>query len=168
MRLFGLIMSALFVLTACGSVDTGAVPGVPTIVERQPATATPIPEAAPVPEATLPPQPQATPVPVPPTALPVTGEAPAELLERLLADVIARTGAEREAIVVIRDEAVVWSDGSLGCPEPGMMYTQALVEGYHVVFDVAGVFYDYRVDSRDAFRLCENPTGELPTVAPTR
>ncbi|MBP1464319.1 hypothetical protein EYB53_001230 [Candidatus Chloroploca sp. M-50] len=168
MRLSGLIIIALFVLTACGSLDAGTAPGVPTIVAPEPATGTPIPEALPVPEATLPPQPRATPVPIPPTAPPVTGEAPAELLERLLADVIARTGAEREAIVVVRDEAVVWSDGSLGCPEPGMMYTQALVEGYHVVFDVAGVFYDYRVDSRDAFRLCENAVGEPPTVAPTR
>ncbi|NCC35142.1 MAG: hypothetical protein EOM24_24490 [Chloroflexia bacterium] len=162
MRLSSLMFIALFVLTACGSLNAGAAPGVPTIVEREPATATPVPEA------TLPPQPRATPVPVPPTAPPVTGEAPAELLERLLADVSARTGAERDEIVIVRDEAVVWSDGSLGCPEPGMMYTQALVEGYHVVFDVAGVFYDYRVDSRDAFRLCENPVGEPPTVAPTR
>jgi hypothetical protein len=32
----------------------------------------------------------------------------------------------------------VWNDGSLGCPEPGMMYTQALVNGYWLIIE-AGV-----------------------------
>ena len=39
---------------------------------------------------------------------------------------------------LIRDEAVTWSDGSLGCPQPGEYYTQVLVPGYWIVFDVAG------------------------------
>jgi hypothetical protein len=39
-------------------------------------------------------------------------------------------GEDAEAVVA---ERVTWSDGSLGCPEPDMMYTQALVEGYRIV-----------------------------------
>ncbi|MBL8287637.1 MAG: hypothetical protein JNL85_06625 [Rubrivivax sp.] len=30
-------------------------------------------------------------------------------------------------------EAVTWGDGSLGCPVPGLMYTQALVPGWRLV-----------------------------------
>jgi hypothetical protein len=39
-------------------------------------------------------------------------------------------GEDAEAVVA---ERVTWSDGSLGCPEPDMLYTQALVEGYRIV-----------------------------------
>jgi hypothetical protein len=47
-------------------------------------------------------------------------------------------GVERDAIALVLAEPVVWSDGSIGCPEPGMMYTQALVEGYRIVLEVDG------------------------------
>src|SRR5438105_6235108 len=60
-----------------------------------------------------------------------------------------------------RAESVVWNDGSLGCPEPEMMYTQALVNGYWVVIDASGQNYDFRVDNRGNFRLC--PPGPRPS-----
>ncbi len=37
-----------------------------------------------------------------------------------------------EAIELVEARPVVWPDGSLGCPEEGMMYTQALVDGYYI------------------------------------
>lgn len=87
----------------------------------------------------------------------VTGEAPINLLEAILADAAARTGLERNALIVLQDEAVVWSDGSLGCPEPDMMYTQALVEGYHVIVQAGDRQLDYRASRSGFFKLCENP-----------
>ncbi len=87
----------------------------------------------------------------------VTGEAPADLLEAILADAAGRTGLERDALIVLQDEAVVWSDGSLGCPEPDMMYTQALVEGYHVIVQAGDRQLDYRASRSGFFKLCENP-----------
>ena len=45
---------------------------------------------------------------------------------------------------VVRDEAVLWTDGSLGCPRPGVMYTQAEVPGYWVELEIAGRRFDYR------------------------
>jgi hypothetical protein len=57
---------------------------------------------------------------------------------------------------VLIAEAVTWTDGSLGCPEPGGMYTQALVDGYQVVVEVDGQEYDYRVGRGTDVRLCEN------------
>jgi hypothetical protein len=96
-------------------------------------------------------------VPIPPgePGQPVTGETPASLLEDILADVVERTGVAREAVVIIRDQAVMWSDGSLGCPQPGVFYTQALVPGYRVVLQVSEVEYDYRASERGYFLLCQ-------------
>lgn len=51
--------------------------------------------------------------------------------------------------------AVTWSDGSWGCPEPGMAYTQALVPGVHALVSADGNVYDYRFGSGPAPRLCD-------------
>jgi hypothetical protein len=83
------------------------------------------------------------------------GEVPEELLQDIINDLVARTGADPESIEVQRAEAVVWRDGSLGCPRPGMMYTQALVDGYWVVLGYDGEAYDYRANSGGYFALCE-------------
>jgi hypothetical protein len=93
---------------------------------------------------------------------PVTGEVPAALLEAIVADLAARLGIRSDEIQVVRGESVVWNDGSLGCPEPGMMYTEALVDGYWVVLEHEGQMYDYRATDRGYFRLCESPLPGLP------
>jgi hypothetical protein len=85
------------------------------------------------------------------------GEVPEALMAEMLADAAERTGVDIEALEVRRAEAETWNDGSLGCPEPGMMYTQALVDGYHVEIDADGTELDYRATSNGTFRLCENP-----------
>jgi hypothetical protein len=38
-----------------------------------------------------------------------------------------------------------------------MFYTQALVDGYWVVLSYRGQEFDYRVNDRGAFFLCEEP-----------
>jgi len=93
----------------------------------------------------------------------VTGEVPQGLLVAILDDLVARTGVQRAGIQIVGAEAVVWSDGSLGCPQPGMMYTQALVEGYRVVLEVNGERYDYHASDRGTFTLCE---GGVTQVGP--
>ncbi len=96
------------------------------------------------------------------TGTAVTGEAPAGLLEAILADLAERLGISSDEIQVIRDEEVVWADGSLGCPQPGMMYTQALVPGYQVVLQAGGQQYDYRATQRGTFFLCEGGGVQRP------
>jgi hypothetical protein len=59
-----------------------------------------------------------------------------------------------EEIEVVREEAVTWSDGSLGCPEPDTSYTQALVEGSKVVLAHGDRYYDYRSGTGDQVKLC--------------
>jgi len=93
----------------------------------------------------------------------VKGEVPQAILEAILKEVAALARVGPEQVAIARAESVVWSDGSLGCPEPGMMYTQALVNGYWVVIDAAGQRYDFRVDSRGNFRLCPPGQGHPPS-----
>ena len=93
---------------------------------------------------------------MPPSDTPLTGEVPQQILADLLADAADRSDTDAEAIEIVGAEAVTWNDGSLGCPEPGMSYTMALVDGYHVILRAGGEELDYRVTADGGFRLCEN------------
>ena len=85
------------------------------------------------------------------------------ILDSILSETARLAKVRREQLVIVRAESVVWNDGSLGCPEPGMMYTQALVNGYWVVIDASGQNYDFRVDNRGNFRLCPPGQGHPPS-----
>lgn len=95
---------------------------------------------------------------VPTTEPPIVGEIPADLMAKLSDDVQKRAGVTVEAITIVRAEAVTWNDGSLGCPQPGMFYTQALVDGYWVILQVGDVVYDYHTSGTAYFVLCEQPS----------
>lgn len=82
---------------------------------------------------------------------------PAEITDPIVADAATRLGVDPSAVTIVDAHAETWSDGSLGCPEPGMMYTQALVDGYQVVVEANGTRLDYRGSGPGQFRLCENP-----------
>ena len=72
-----------------------------------------------------------------------------------IADLAARIGSA-ESIVVFAVEDVTWRDGSLGCPQPGMSYTQALVDGYRIeLSDGEATYFYHGAVARDPF-LCEN------------
>lgn len=87
----------------------------------------------------------------------VVGEVPGELLARIRADAAARLGVEPAALQVIRAEAVTWNDGSLGCPRPDVLYTQALEPGYWVVLRAGEQQLDYRARESGYFLICEAP-----------
>ena len=98
----------------------------------------------------------------------ITGEVPEPLLEAVVADAARRSGVAPDRIDVIRGEALVWSDGSLGCGRPDEVYTQAPVPGYRIVVDAGGGLLDYRATRQGAFRLCEPYSGpELRVPEPT-
>jgi hypothetical protein len=93
---------------------------------------------------------------------PAKGEVPQGILDPILKEAAALANVAREQLVIVRAEPVVWNDGSLGCPEPGMEYTQALVNGYWVVINAAGQSYDFRVGRGGSFRLCPAGRGRPP------
>ncbi len=94
-------------------------------------------------------------VETPGAQLAVTGEVPEELLERIRADAAGRLGVEAASLEVVRAEAVTWSDGSLGCPKPDVVYTQALEPGYWVVLQAGEQQLDYRARASGQFFVCE-------------
>jgi hypothetical protein len=104
------------------------------------------------------------------TPAPQTRESPmnatlSSVTEAVLADATGRTGLARSSLVVESVEAVTWADGSLGCPEPGMAYTMALVPGYRIRVRADGQLLDYHASQRGYFVLCPagravDPTGD--------
>lgn len=79
---------------------------------------------------------------------------PAEVVDPIVADAAARLSVEPAAVQIVSAVPETFSDGSLGCPEKGVMYTQALVDGYHVVVAAGGTQLDYRGSAPGQFRLC--------------
>ena len=72
-----------------------------------------------------------------------------------IADLARHLQIEPESIELVEVRVVQWPDGSLGCPQEGESYTQAIVEGSQVILRVDGDrVYDYRADDMANVRLC--------------
>ena len=90
------------------------------------------------------------------------------MLSQVGADLATRINAQPEELEIIGAEAVVWPDGSLGCPKPDQAYTQAPVPGYRIVLRHVDKQYDYRASETGYFFLCEKPLPTRPERKPTR
>ena len=90
------------------------------------------------------------------------------MLEQIRADAAQRAGVALDHVKVRTVESVTWSDGSLGCPERGMMYTQALVRGYRIRVDAAGTMLLYHAGTQNTFVHCPPERAQEPSpVDPT-
>ncbi|WP_225753866.1 hypothetical protein [Actinotalea sp. Marseille-Q4924] len=143
--LVGIALAA--VLTACAS-GTGESPGGPD-ASPTPDPTEPTVILTPEPDSSSTKAPGGTPSPGGPPVGTTAADAVADLAERL--------GVEPASVTVVRDEAVTWRDGSLGCPAPGMAYTQALTPGRLVVLEAGGRTVEYHSGGRRGLFLCENP-----------
>ena len=83
----------------------------------------------------------------------------------VLDDAVRRTGVEKARLRVESAEAVTWADGSLGCPQPGMSYTMALVPGYRIKVRAGEQVLDYHASQRGYFVLCPAGMAVEPTGA---
>ena len=90
---------------------------------------------------------------------------PARVRRAVVADAARRFQVDESAVVLVRAEQVTFPDGSLGCPEPGRMYTQALVPGYRLVARSALGESRYHADSRGNLATCEPAPGQSPRDA---
>ena len=72
-------------------------------------------------------------------------------------DLAKRLGVDPGDISVVSAEEVTWSDGSLGCPQPGMSYTQALVPGSRIVLEANGKRFEYHAAAGKPPFYCKNP-----------
>jgi hypothetical protein len=89
---------------------------------------------------------------------------PAEMIEAALDDAANRSTVARAEIKVVSEEAVTWPDGSLGCPKPGMLYTQALVAGYRIVLQAGDLVLNYHSAARGKPVFC--PASRVTAPAP--
>jgi len=83
---------------------------------------------------------------------------PAGLMSSAIEDAAQRTSVRLAEITVLSAERVTWSDGSLGCPQPGMNYTQALVPGYRILVQAGGQVLRYHAGTRGNAQFC--PEGQ--------
>ena len=64
------------------------------------------------------------------------------------------TGQAAQSFELVKAQAVTWPDGSLGCPQPGRLYTQALVPGWRIRLRAMSQEFDYHASTRGALLLC--------------
>jgi hypothetical protein len=149
---------ALVILTACSSAGPAHSPTAPLLSATlvQPAQAT---KALLTPERTFAVIETLVPEETVGEAMKPTPEVPylANLVQQAQQDLARRLDIPIGSIEFLEFEDVVWPDGSLGCPMPGMAYTQVLVEGYRILLQYEDQVYAYHGGgSRPPF-LCQNP-----------
>jgi hypothetical protein len=93
--------------------------------------------------------------PIAPTPAPSGGALPADLAAAITADAATVLGVDPTTISITSVEPMTWNDGSLGCPKPGVMYTQVVTEGYKVIVESGDQQLDYRVGQDGEFKVCE-------------
>lgn len=160
-RTAALAAALALALGACGAAtDDASGPG----ATPPPPQSTTSPEestsSAPTEEDSVKPSP--IPVPDPGDAALPTGPVPENIVQRpdvqaAIADHAERLDVAVEDVTVEGWAEVTWSDGSIGCPEPGMMYTQALVPGYQLVLGVDGRLASYHAARDKPFAYCASP-----------
>lgn len=152
-----LVLMAL--LAACGDAESD------TLTTTSTSLADTSPTSVPMTDDSLKPKPE------PPTSLPsgigggrqdlvTDASAPStaeEAAEVAVADLATRLDVNASEIEVISASRHTWNDGSLGCPEPGQVYTQALTPGYRVIVSDGNEAYAYHgAEGRPLF-YCADP-----------
>jgi hypothetical protein len=137
----------------------------------QPASRSPVPMSEPIlvpvpaaaPEPTKPFRP-ALPTPPPPRSVPVDAEPigpSADAIAGAVADLARRLGLTEEAIAVLDARQVTWRNGSIGCPEPGLAYTEAEIQGELIVLRAGDSSYRYHAAEGAPFFYCKNPQSPM-------
>jgi hypothetical protein len=143
LRKLASVAALMVVLAACGAGE------VEPIAADTSTTSTPLVAIPVEPETTMP--------SVPPKN-PDTASEP--VVDKAILDLVKRTKASPEDVTVVVAEAITWPDGSLGCPQPGMVYTQALVDGSRVLLESNGRIYAFHAGSDAEPFLCESGEGD--------
>ena len=79
------------------------------------------------------------------------------IVDQARKDLASKLTVDASMIELVGASSVTWPDGSLGCPQPGMMYTQIVVDGMLIRFKAGGQTYEYHSGGSRAPFLCKNP-----------
>ncbi len=93
--------------------------------------------------------PTSTPTPAP--EIPEEYKEVAKTAVKLVADSL---NIAPEEVTVLSVKEVMWSDTSLGCPEPGKMYAQVITKGYLVVTQAQGQTQQVHMDTGGHGVIC--------------
>ena len=85
-------------------------------------------------------------------------------LEQALQDAAKRSGLPRAQLRVVDAEFVTWADGAAGCPQPGMMYTQALVPGVRIRIQAGAQLLNYHGGRRGGVAYCPADRVSAPSA----
>jgi hypothetical protein len=88
-----------------------------------------------------------------------TASMPREVRRAVVVDAARRFKVAEAGVVLVRAEKRTWKDGSLGCPQPGKVYTQARVPGFRVVARTSEGDLLYHTDMHGEAVVCVRPTG---------
>jgi hypothetical protein len=77
-------------------------------------------------------------------------------------DLAARLDVDPAEITPLSGVLVVWPNGALGCPRPGMQYTQVPVDGSVIELGVGGRVYRYHTGGSSPPFLCDQPLTQKP------
>lgn len=135
MKMRVIAVMAFLSIAACGQVSDGA---------SDPSTSTqPLVEST---TTTTPPDSTTT----------TSSEVTDDLLDTIVADAAERTSVDPDEVEIISMTEETFNDSSLGCPEPGQVYTQVITPGHIVIVQAGGAELDYRVGAQPkTFKLCE-------------
>lgn len=95
-----------------------------------------------------------------------TTAVPRTVRRAVVADAAKRFKVAESAVVLTRAEQLDWPDASLGCPEPGKVYTQMLVLGFRVVAKTTEGEMLYHTDTQGTARNCALIGVRPPTAPP--
>ena len=146
---------AVLALAACGPTPTvtqpTALPTIePTVAVIEMPTA-PVTTPYPAPNSSYPAPGQPTPEPTS-EINEATMKAMSELARQKLAEELE---ISVDQIQVVSADPTYWSDTSLGCPQPGMTYSQIVTPGYRVTLVVGNTLYTYHTDTKQTVVRCE-------------
>ena len=92
----------------------------------------------------------------------LSSDIPENLLRQMTEQVSQESGLNTDQVNLVRAQKATWRDGSMGCPQPNLMYTQALVEGYWVIMIAGNEEYDFRATTNGKFLRCQGQTRQAP------
>ena len=79
-------------------------------------------------------------------------------------DLAVRLDADLDTISLSGATPVTWRSGALGCPKPGMSYTEALVPGIWIMLRVGNKAYRYHAKPSGQPFYCPDEWAEPPVV----
>jgi hypothetical protein len=89
-----------------------------------------------------------------------------EFIDKAIADLAQRLSIPVTQITFLESTSVVWPDASLGCPQPGIVYTQELTSGFLIHLEAGGKVYEYHADSNEQVILCRATQTFISPVKP--